>query len=98
MMKDLLEKLIDEAPEGNDGAIDLQIQLGGQMYAGAIKKSDEHPKLFEMIMIGQNSKTAEMTAMRIFMDPKAIQAVFVPMEQSPVYVPKKSSLVIPGMS
>jgi hypothetical protein len=97
-MKDVIEKLIADAPEGNEGAIDIQVQLGAQMYAGALKKSDEHVGFFEMIMVGQDSRSGQMTTAKIIMDPAAIQAVFVPIgSESAIYKPT-SGLSIPGMS
>lgn len=99
-MKKLIDRLIADAPPENEGAVSLQIQLGGSTFAGAVKHSNEDG-LYEMITIGQNPQTRQPMGIRVYLKADAIEAVFAPMEgEMPkgLSLPSKSGLVIPGMS
>ena len=49
--QELLDKLIAEAPEGDKGAVGLQLQINGQPYAGSVRRSTDYDGLYEMIVV-----------------------------------------------
>lgn len=103
-MKDILDKLIADAPDDNQGAVELQIQIGALQYAGALRPSDEFDGLYELMTIAQKPSTdgrsAVPFALRIVFRPEAVTAVFIPageQETSNLYVPKRGNIV-PGIA
>ena len=52
-MKDLLDKLIRDAPDENDGVVSLQLQIGGQSIAGGVRHSPDYDGLYELLTPGQ---------------------------------------------
>jgi hypothetical protein len=69
-MKAVLDHLIATAPEGNDGAAEVQVILKkGAAFAGATKHSELGDGIYEMITMGQNQQTREMVPPRGFQMP-----------------------------
>lgn len=95
-MKDLLEKRIDASDEK---IASLQLQIGGQLFAGAVRRSDEGDGLFEILTVG-HSPDRQPLMVRVTFRGDACEAIFEPHEKqsSDIFVPKKSGLVIPGVS
>jgi hypothetical protein len=89
-MKTLLDKLISEAPEEAKGAIPLQLQIGGQPYAGSVLHSQDYDGLYEMIVVDPQKRLA----VSIYFEAKSISAIFVPKgETSPIMQPKRSGII-----
>lgn len=86
----LLDKLIKDAPGENKGAVSLQLQIGGQPYAGSVMHAKDHDGLYEMIVVDPQQKLA----VSIFFMPGALQAVFVPKEQQ--MIKTGSGIIMPG--
>lgn len=100
-MKDLLERRIDASHETDDlGAkiAPLQILVGGQLFAGAVKRSDEGDGFFEILTVG-HSPDQQSFMVKVTFRGDACEAIFEPHEeQSDIFVPKKRGLVVPGVS
>lgn len=92
-MKDLLEKRIDASEE--ETAV-LQLQIGGQLFAGAVRRSDEGNGLFEMLTVGQMSD-GQARMLKVTFPGDACEAIFEPHDEPSILVPKKNGLVVPGM-
>ena len=94
--KTLLDKLISEAPEENDGAVSLQLQIDGQTYAGAVKNSSDHEGLYELITVGQQQHGTLMVT--VYFDIDSVGAIFVPSGETSQIVTGRPSGIISGVS
>jgi len=98
-MKDLLDKLIAEAPPENEGAAPLQLQIRGQVYAGGLRKSQDHEGCYELLTVGQQGRNA--LAVSVVFKADAVDIVFIPKgEMSDIVQPRKngSGIILPGAS
>lgn len=97
-MKELLDKLIAEAPKENDGAVEIQLQIASAIHAGSMRKSPEHEGVYELLTIGQrpseDGKSAIPIMVSIFFKPEAVTAVFVARKKT--MVEQSSGLFVPG--
>ena len=100
-MKAVLDYLIANAPEGNEGAAELQIVMKqGAGFAGAVKHSEFGDTIYEMISIGQNPETQRALAVTVYFnsdDVLSVQTARVD-EQSSILMPKGSGIQMPGLS
>lgn len=94
-MKDFLDKLIAEAPEENEGAVQLQLQIGGANYAGAMKHS-EHKGLYEIITIG--TQGGQPVPCRIIFTARVVETVQLLMDSAEMTLTqRKSGIIVPGL-
>jgi hypothetical protein len=95
-MKNLLQKRIDAS---DDKTASLQLLIGGQLFAGAVRCSDEGDDLFELLTVGQD-QNGQPHMLKVTFSGDACEAIFEPHEEPPpsILMPKKRGLVVPGVS
>ena len=98
-MKAVLDKLIADAPEENKGAAEVQLQIGGGAYAGALKQSDDFDGLYELMTVGQRPGKlgAQAFMVRIVFKADAVDAAFIPHDGDMGELSTQSGLVVPGV-
>lgn len=97
-MKELLDSLIDAAPEEDEGAVKIQIQIASAPYAGAVRRSQTYEGLYELLSVGMSQHNTPLSVLIIF-KPEAVSAVMLPQEElSSVLRPadKNGRIVMPG--
>jgi len=85
----ILDKLIDES---EDKAVALQLQIGGQPYAGSVMHSKDHDGIYEMIVVDPHQRIA----VSVYFEGESLSAVFVPKEEAKVVGAKRSGIIMPG--
>lgn len=98
-MKTVLDHLIATAPDENNGAVQIQLTVGVTGYAGAVKKSELGDDIYELLTVGQtpDQRPVMVTVYVCASDITSIQ-VMSSEKPSSLVVPKKSGLVMPGLS
>lgn len=96
-MKEVIEQLINES--GDLGVAQVQIQLRGNIYSGAIRrcknKKVADAGIYEMAATMQKADRS-VAMVRVFVKAEEIDSVMVPMEEQ--VVKPAGGLVIPGRS
>lgn len=96
-MKEVLEKLINES--GEEGAAQVQIQLRGNIYSGAIRRCKEKKiadaGIYEMATMMQKADR-QVAGVRVYVKADEIDAIMIPTEEQ--VVKPVGGLVIPGRS
>lgn len=90
-MKKVLDDLIAKAPTTNDGVIQVQLQINGSMFAGALRKGDLG---YELLSVGQGQDRNPLMV-KIYVNPECVDAVCVPVQSEEK---KGNGIIIPGMS
>jgi hypothetical protein len=100
-MKAVLDHLIANAPEENEGAAELQIVMKqGAMWAGAVKHSEFGDTIYELITIGQNPQTQQALSVVIYFNSDDVLSVQATQhqEKSVILTPRGSGIQMPGLS
>lgn len=94
-MTDVLNDLIAASHEG---AVELQVVVGGQMLAGAVR--EHKPGVFELLTVGQHPQTGRALPIRTFFRGENCTVIFVPpdSEDEPRILTPKGRNTIPGIS
>lgn len=95
-MEKVLDHFIANAPEG---AASVQLSVGGQILAGAIRGT-EWEGIYELLTIGQkmgeNGASAQPVAVKIFVKASAIDTVSVMIEKEQPTLSRPHGILIPG--
>jgi len=95
-MKDLLNKLIKEAPSENEGAAQTQLQIGAMVHAGALRHSPDHKGFYELLTLGQ-TQDRKIFAISVIFRGEDVTAVIIPRgEQTQLVETPKRGIIIPG--
>lgn len=105
-MKKVIDHLIAEAPETNDGAAEVQvITTKGGMFSGAIKRSELGDDIYEIVSIGMRAgpngqplPNSEPFAVKIYLLADEISIVQTQMKVDPkrIITPSRGGIAIPG--
>ena len=98
-MKKVLDYLISQAPDENDGAAQVQVTVGAVGYAGAIKKSSVGDDIYEMLTVGQTPQQ-QPVMVTIYIKASAITSVQMMNSEEPssLLIPKdRGGIKMPGL-
>lgn len=94
-MKKIEELLLKRIEETEDEIVALQVQIGGQTFAGAVKKSSEGEGFYEILTAGQH-QNGEVFMVKCIFTGGDLQVIFESHEEKSDIIKPKGGIIIPG--
>lgn len=94
-MKAIEKLLLKRIEATEEGMAALQLQISGQIFAGAVKKSNEGEGLYEILTAGQH-QNGEMFMVKCTFSGDDLQVIFEEHYEDESNIIKPDGIIIPG--
>lgn len=94
-MKKIEELLLKRIEEADEGLASLQLQIGGQSFAGAVKKSKAGDGYYELLTAGRH-QDGEVFMVKCTFAGEDLEVIFEPYEEESDIIKPKGGIIVPG--